>query len=150
MIDINLLPKTAKPPINSKYLRFATAAFVAIALLSIGSLQVWSSLQQRQLKVQKNDLALEFRDLQHILDEQNALLQRQTSLRQLLNVRDEVKKGTITWSQELAFMLETLPPSTGTGRPSIAFSNLAIRALGDNNRSTATNAAAYEEPFSYC
>ncbi len=140
MIDINLLPKTAKRPISSKYLRFATAALVVVTLLTIGVLQTWSSLQEVNLKKQKNELALEFRDLQHILDEQNALLKRQKDLLALLKVRDDVKKGTITWSQELAFMLETLPPPAGNGRPSIAFSNLSISAVGDKSR----NAAAYE------
>ena len=143
MIDINLLPKTAKRPVSSKYLRFGTGAFIVLALLAMGGLQVWFSLQEQKLKVQENDLARELRELQPILDEQAALLARQQGIMDLLNVRDEVKEGTITWSQELAFMLETLPPPAANGRPAIAFGNLSISALDDRSRTA--NSAAYEE-----
>ncbi len=136
------MPKTAKRPVSSKYLRFGTGVFIVLALLTMGGLQVWFSLQEQGLKVQENDLARELRDLQPILDEQAALLARKQGIIELLNVRDEVKEGAITWSQEIAFMLETLPPAAN-GRPAIAFDNLSISALDDRGR--ATNSAAYEE-----
>ncbi len=143
MIDINLLPKTVKRQVGSKYLRFATAAFVVLALLAMGGLQVWFNLQENELKEQKIDLALELNELQPILDEQADLLNRQRELLALLSVRDEVKRGTVTWSQELAFMLENLPPPATTGRPAMAFNNLSISALEDA-RSRSANNASYE------
>lgn len=144
MIDINLLPKTAKRPIGSKYLRGITTTLVVLALLTMAGLQVWFNLKENKLKGEKNKLDLQFIELQPFLDEQAALQNRQKQVLALLKVRDEVKNNTITWSRELAFMLETLPPPTESGRPSVAFSSLAINALEGNARSRTGSDGAYE------
>ncbi|MEZ4631854.1 MAG: hypothetical protein R2880_14295 [Deinococcales bacterium] len=141
MIDINLLPKTFRKRTEPSYWRLIAILVPLAIFLSILTWQIILNLEAQRLSNQKNELELTKRQMQRYLDEQAALERRRTALNELLRVRDEVKEGTITWSNELMLMLETLPPPVGD-KPSVSFRELNIRALDPRAREQAR--ATYE------
>ena len=143
MININLLPKTLIRKREPRHWKIIAIMLPILVLGSIFTLQVMTNLQERSLKQTKNELELTRRELQKHLDEFNSLNARKSSLQELLAIRDSVKDDYIVWSDEISLMLETLPAPTGQV-PSIAFTDLNIRALDPRERDRLMQDQTYE------
>ena len=129
MININLLPKALKRVREPGYWRVLAVAIpllVAGVILGIQLLtnQTITNLE-RDVQIREDQLAL----LQPFLAEQRDLQQRQQALRQLISIAEEVRRGRVVWTAEIANLLELLPPRLDAATPSIDFRNLNMRSI---------------------
>lgn len=129
MISINLLPKSLKRVREPGYWRVLAVAFpllVGGVLFGIQYLtnQTITNLE-RDVQVREDQLAL----LQPFLAEQRDLQQRQQALRQLISIAEEVRRGRVVWTAEIAGLLELLPPPLDAETPVIDFRSLNMRSI---------------------
>ncbi len=129
MININLLPKGLKRLHEPGYWRVLAVAFPLLVAGIIFGLQYLSNQTIRNLEVdvqiRQDQLAL----LQPFLAEQRDLQQRQQALRQLISIAEEVRRGRVVWTSEIAGLLELLPPRIDADTPRIDFRNLTMRSV---------------------
>ena len=128
MININLLPKNLRRVREPGYWRLLAVAFPLLVLIVAGIMQ-YSAMAtahnlQREKLAREDQLAL----LQPFLREQRDLLSRQQQLNQLISVARNVRENTVTWTGEIAGLLETLPVGGGT-RPDIDFRTLTMQSV---------------------
>lgn len=143
MISINLLPKTLIRKREPAHWKMIAIILPILVLGSIFTLQVFTNLKERSLKIEKNERELTRREMQKHLDEFNTLTSRKSDLQELLAIRDAVKDDYIVWSDEIALMIETLPAPTASA-PRIAFDDLNIRALDARERERLVADQTYE------
>ncbi len=130
MINVNLLPKSLKRIQEPGYWRILAVAFPLIVggvLFGIQYLtnQTIANLE-RDVQVRRDQLAL----LQPFLQEQRELQTRQQSLRALIAVAEEVRRGQVVWTSEIAALLEYVPTLTDeAGAPVLDFRSLNMRAI---------------------
>jgi type IV pilus assembly protein PilN len=129
LININLLPKSLQRLREPGYWRVLAVAFPLIVggvLLGVQFLtnQTISNLE-RDVQLRRDQLAL----LQPFIAEQRALQQRQQALRQLIGIAEEVRRGRVEWVAEIASLLEYLPGTNASGRPSLDFRSLSMRSV---------------------
>jgi type IV pilus assembly protein PilN len=129
LININLLPKALKRIREPGYWRVLAVAFPLLVGGVIVGIQVLTNQTitnlERDVQVREDQLAL----LQPFLAEQRDLQQRQQALRQLISIAEEVRRGRVVWTAEIANLLELLPPALDADTPSIDFQNLNMRAI---------------------
>ncbi len=129
MININLLPKALKRVREPGYWRVLAVAFPLLVAGVIVGIQVLTNQTitnlERDVQIREDQLAL----LQPFLAEQRDLQQRQQALRQLISIAEEVRRGRVVWTAEIAALLELLPPRLDAGTPSIDFRNLNMRSI---------------------
>ena len=129
MININLLPKALKRIREPGYWRVLAVAFPLLVAGVIVGIQVLTNQTitnlERDVQIREDQLAL----LQPFLAEQRDLQQRQQALRQLISIAEEVRRGRVVWTAEIAALLELLPPRLDAGTPSIDFRNLNMRSI---------------------
>jgi cell division protein FtsX len=116
LINVNLLPKSLKrirEPGYWRVLAVAVPLVVAGVLFGIQYLtnQTIANLQ-RDVQLREDQLAL----LQPFLDEQRQLQTRQAALRELIAIAEEVRRGQVLWTTEIAALLETCPARGDGGR----------------------------------
>lgn len=81
---------------------------------------------ERDVQLQRDQLAL----LQPFLQEQRELQARQQALRSLIAVAEEVRRGQVVWTSEIAALLEYVPAMGGEdGAPMIDFRSLNVRSV---------------------
>jgi type IV pilus assembly protein PilN len=130
LINVNLLPKSLKRIQEPGYWRILAVAFPLIVggvLFGIQYLtnQTIANLE-RDVQVRRDQLAL----LQPFLQEQRELQTRQQSLRALIAVAEEVRRGQVVWTSEIAALLEYVPTLTDeAGAPVLDFRSLNMRAI---------------------
>jgi type IV pilus assembly protein PilN len=128
LININLLPKALKRLREPGYWRVLAVAFPLLVGGVIGGIQYLTnqtvSNLEREVQIRQDQLAL----LQPFLAEQRDLQQRQQSLRQLISIAEEVRRGRVVWTAEIAALLELLPPRT-SATPPIDFRSLNMRSV---------------------
>jgi len=129
LININLLPKALKRVREPGYWRVLAVAFPLLVAGVIVGIQVLTNQTitnlERDVQIREDQLAL----LQPFLAEQRDLQQRQQALRQLISIAEEVRRGRVVWTAEIAALLELLPPRLDAGTPSIDFRNLNMRSI---------------------
>ena len=129
MININLLPKALKRLREPGYWRVLAVAFPLLVGGVIGGIQYLTNQTivnlEREVQIREDQLAL----LQPFLAEQRDLQQRQQSLRQLISIAEEVRRGRVVWTAEIAALLELLPPRVDAATPTIDFRNLNMRSV---------------------
>jgi len=128
LININLLPKNLRRVREPGYWHLLAVAFPLLVLIVAGIMQ-YSAMAtannlQREKLAREDQLAL----LQPFLREQRDLLSRQQQLNQLISVARNVRENTVTWTGEIAGLLETLPVGGGT-RPDIDFRTLTMQSV---------------------
>ena len=131
MINVNLLPKNLRRRSEPGYWRLIAVFFPLLVLGVAGFMQVAINGTARSLAEERDLRELKLSTLQPAIQEQELLQARQRSLSELIAVRNAVQEGRIDWTDELASMLETLPPRTETGQPRVEFSALDMRALSN-------------------
>jgi type IV pilus assembly protein PilN len=130
LINVNLLPKSLKRIQEPGYWRVLAVAFPLIVggvLFGIQYLtnQTIANLE-RDVQVRQDQLAL----LQPFLQEQRELQARQQSLRALIAVAEEVRRGQVVWTSEIAALLEYVPALTdAAGAPVLDFRTLNMRSI---------------------
>lgn len=129
MINVNLLPKSLKrirEPGYWRVLAVAVPLVVAGVLFGIQYLtnQTIANLE-RDVQLREDQLAL----LQPFLAEQRELQQRQQALRELISVAEEVRRGQVVWTAEIAALLETLPARGDGATPAIDFRSMNLRSI---------------------
>jgi type IV pilus assembly protein PilN len=130
LINVNLLPKSLqriREPGYWRVLAVAVPLLVGGVLFGIQYLtnQTIANLQ-RDVQVREDQLAL----LRPFLDEQRQLQSRQQSLRALIAVAEEVRRGQVVWTSEIAALLEYVPAMTNeAGAPVIDFRSLNVRSV---------------------
>jgi type IV pilus assembly protein PilN len=130
LININLLPKSlqrVREPGYWRVLAVAVPLLVGGVLFGIQYLtnQTIANLQ-RDVQVREDQLAL----LRPFLDEQRQLQSRQQALRALIAVAEEVRRGQVVWTSEIAALLEYVPAMTNAaGAPAIDFRSLNVRSV---------------------
>ena len=129
MININLLPKALKRIREPGYWRVLAVAFPLLVLGVLAGIQLLTNQTitnlEREVQIREDQLAL----LQPFLAEQRDLQQRQQALRQLISIAEEVRRGRVVWTAEIANLLELLPPRLDAATPSIDFRNLNMRSI---------------------
>ena len=129
MININLLPKSLKRIREPGYWRVLAVAFPLLVGGVIVGIQLLTNQTitnlERDVQIRQDQLAL----LQPFLAEQRDLQQRQQALRQLISIAEEVRRGRVVWTAEIANLLELLPPRMDADTPSIDFRNLNMRSV---------------------
>ena len=129
MININLLPKALKRVREPGYWRVLAVAFPLHVGGVIVGIQVLTNQTitnlERDVQVREDQLAL----LRPFLDEQRDLQQRQAALRQLISIAEEVRRGRVVWTSEIANLLELLPPPVDANTPSIDFRTVNMRSV---------------------
>jgi type IV pilus assembly protein PilN len=135
LININLLPKNLRRVREPGYWRLLAVAFplLVFAVVFVFQFFAYRTVQnlEQELATKQDQLAL----LQPFLQEQEQLLQRQRQLNELIVIAQAVRQNRIVWTSEISGLLELLPPATETGRPSIDFSSVSMRALGGQQQS---------------
>lgn len=129
MINVNLLPKSLQRVREPGYWRVlaVTVPVVAAAVLfSISYLsgQTITNLE-RDVQIRQDQLAL----LQPFLQEQRQLQSRQQALRALIAVAEEVRRGQVVWTSEIAALLEYVPALTADGAVMLDFRSLNLRSV---------------------
>ena len=129
MINVNLLPKSLKRIRELGYWRVLAVAVplvVAGVLFGIQYLtnQTIANLE-RDVQVREDQLAL----LQPFLQEQRELQSRQAALRELIAIAEEVRRGQVVWTSEIAALLETLPARGDAAAPAIDFRSMNLRSV---------------------
>jgi type IV pilus assembly protein PilN len=129
LININLLPKGLKRLHEPGYWRVLAVAFPLLVAGVIVGIQFLTSQTitnlEREVQVREDQLAL----LQPFLAEQRDLQQRQQALRQLISIAEEVRRGRVVWTAEIAGLLELLPPRVDAETPTIDFRTLNMRSI---------------------
>ncbi len=129
MININLLPKALKRVREPGYWRVLAVAIPLLVAGVIVGIQLLTNQTinnlERDVQIREDQLAL----LQPFLAEQRDLQQRQQALRQLISIAEEVRRGRVVWTAEIANLLELLPPRLDAATPSIDFRNLNMRSI---------------------
>ncbi|MFN2321881.1 MAG: hypothetical protein ABR510_02845 [Trueperaceae bacterium] len=129
MINVNLLPKSLKRVREPGYWRVLAVAVplvVAGVLFGIQYLtnQTIANLE-RDVQLREDQIAL----LQPFLEEQRELQSRQTALRELIAIAEEVRRGQVVWTSEIAALLETLPARGDAAAPAIDFRSMNLRSV---------------------
>jgi len=129
LINVNLLPKSLKrirEPGYWRVLAVAVPLVVAGVLFGIQYLtnQTIANLE-RDVQLREDQLAL----LQPFLEEQRELQSRQAALRELIAIAEEVRRGQVVWTSEIAALLETLPARGDSGAPAIDFRSMSLRSV---------------------
>jgi type IV pilus assembly protein PilN len=129
LINVNLLPKSLKrirEPGYWRVLAVAVPLVVAGVLFGIQYLtnQTIANLE-RDVQMREDQLAL----LQPFLEEQRQLQSRQVALRQLIAIAEEVRRGQVVWTSEIAALLETLPARGDAAAPAIDFRSMNLRSV---------------------
>ena len=129
MINVNLLPKSLQRVREPGYWRVlaVTVPVVAAAVLfSISYLsgQTITNLE-RDVQIRQDQLAL----LQPFLQEQRQLQSRQQALRALIAVAEEVRRGQVVWTSEIAALLEYVPALTADGAVMLDFRSRNLRSV---------------------
>lgn len=129
MININLLPKALKRVREPGYWRVLAVAFPVLVAGVIVGIQILTNQTitnlERDVQIREDQLSL----LQPFLAEQRDLQQRQQALRQLISIAEEVRRGRVLWTAEIASLLELLPPRLDVAAPSIDFRTLNMRSI---------------------
>jgi len=129
LININLLPKALKRVREPGYWRVLAVAIPLLVAGVIVGIQVLTNQTitnlERDVQIREDQLAL----LQPFLAEQRDLQQRQQALRQLISIAEEVRRGRVVWTAEIASLLELLPPRLDAAMPSIDFRSLNMRSI---------------------
>jgi len=129
LININLLPKNLRRVREPGYWRLLAIVFPLLVLGVAFVLQMFAYQTAQNLQTEKQQRQDELALLQPYIQEQQALLQRQRDLNQLIAVERAVHQNRILWTGEISGLLETLPPrGTGT-RPNIDFKSLSMNAV---------------------
>lgn len=128
MIDINLLPKNLRRVKESGYWRLLAVLFPVLAFGVVFALQYTANQTVRNLENDVQQLEDRLTLLQPYLDEQQELQRRQTELRELIEIANEVRRDRIDWTDAIVGMLETLP-ALGASTPQIDFDSLNMSAL---------------------
>jgi len=128
LININLLPKNLRRVREPGYWRILAVLFPILVLAIAGGMQYFANATannlQREKLAREDQLAL----LQPFLREQRDLISRQQQLNQLISVAQSVRQNNITWTSEIAGLLETLPVGGGEV-PVIDFQSLAMQSV---------------------
>ena len=124
------MPKNLRRRREPGYWRFIALLFPLLVLGVAGFMQVSVSATARTLAEERDLRELKLSTLRPALEEQERLQARQRQLGELIAVRNSVQAGKIDWTDELASMLETLPPPMDTGLPRVEFNALSMSALG--------------------
>lgn len=129
MININLLPKALKRVREPGYWRVLAVAFPLLVGGVLFGLQYLTNQTitnlERDVQIRQDQLAL----LQPFLAEQRDLQQRQQALRQLITIAEEVRRGRVVWTAEIANLLELLPAPIDADTPVIDFSSVTMRSI---------------------
>lgn len=129
MININLLPKSLQRLREPGYWRVLAVAFPLLVGGVVFGIQYLTNQTianlERDVQLREDQLAL----LQPFLAEQRELQARQQALRQLISIAEEVRRGRVAWTAEIASLLEYLPGTTQAGQPSIDFRSLSMRSV---------------------
>jgi Tfp pilus assembly protein PilN len=129
LININLLPKSLQRLREPGYWRVLAVAVPLIAAGVIFGIQFLTNQSianlENDVRLREDQLAL----LQPFLAEQRELQQRQQALRQLISIAEEVRRGRVEWTAEIAGLLEYLPAGTAGGTPTIDFRSLSMRSV---------------------
>ncbi len=129
MININLLPKNLRRVREPGYWRVLAVLFPLLVLGAAVVFQVLAYQTVQNLEQDKQAREDQLALLQPYLREQRDLLARQTQLNQLISIARAVRENQITWTGEIAGLLETLP-ARGTGaQPNIDFKSLNMQAV---------------------
>lgn len=129
MINVNLLPKSLqriREPGYWRVLAVTVPLVTAAVLFSISYLtnQTITNLE-RDVQIRQDQLAL----LQPFLQEQRELQARQQALRALIAVAEEVRRGQVVWTSEIAALLEYVPALTADGTVMLDFRSLNLRSV---------------------
>jgi type IV pilus assembly protein PilN len=130
LINVNLLPKSlqrVREPGYWRVLAVAVPLLVGGVLFGIQLLtnQTIANLQ-RDVQRSEDQLAL----LRPFLDEQRQLQSRQQALRALITVAEEVRRGQVVWTSEIAALLEYVPATANeAGTRAIDFRSLNMRSV---------------------
>ena len=129
MINVNLLPKSLQRVREPGYWRILAVTFPIVVggvLFSMSYLTNQTIVNlERDVALRQDQLAL----LQPFLQEQRELQQRQQALRALIAVAEEVRRGQVIWTSEIAALLEYVPVATLDGAPVIDFRSLNVRSI---------------------
>ncbi len=129
MININLLPKNLRRVREPGYWRLLAIVFPLLVLGLAVVLQMFAYQSAQNLQAEKQQRQDELALLQPYLKEQQALLQRQRDLNQLIAVEHAVHQNRILWTGEISGLLETLPPRGTAVQPSVDFKTLTMSAV---------------------
>ena len=129
MININLLPKNLRRVREPGYWRLLAIVFPLLVLGVAFVLQMFAYQTAQNLQAEKQQRQDELALLQPYIKEQQALLQRQRDLNQLISVEKAVHANRILWTGEISGLLETLPPRGTSSRPNIDFKSLNMNAI---------------------
>lgn len=129
MININLLPKNLRRVREPGYWRLLAIAFPLLVLGLAFVLQMFAYQTAQNLETEKQQRQDELALLQPYIKEQQALLQRQRDLNQLISVERAVHQNRILWTGEISGLLETLPPRGTSAQPNIDFKTLNMNAV---------------------
>lgn len=144
MININLLPKNLRRRREPGYWRLIAVVLPLVVFGVVLFMQLTANQQVRALSEEKDLKEIRLATLQDAIREQQELQARLEQLNQLIAIRNTVREGNITWSAEIATMLETLPPRQSAAQPSIAFENLSMRVLSEDERQSLQNSGIYD------
>ena len=144
MVAINLLPKSAGKSSESSYWRLIAIVFVLLAGTIIAAWHFLTQSNLNRLIAEKTALEQELATLQVYVRRRDELLQTQAQLRDLIAIRDRVKEGNIEWSEEIRFMLSTLPAPDSDLGAKVSFMSLSMNALTPNEQARLSADGSYE------
>lgn len=144
MININLLPKNLRRRREPGYWR-VIALLLPLLAASVAGFMQYTVLEAERARMEEVDLLqIRLATYQDDLQEQRDLQERLRQLNELIAIRNEVRDGAISWTGELALMLETLPPRLTPDQPRVAFNQLNMQALDSGARQQRVNNVVYE------
>ncbi|MEX2534749.1 MAG: hypothetical protein WD273_04035 [Trueperaceae bacterium] len=129
MINVNLLPKNLRRVQEPGYWKVLAVLFPLVAFGIIFALQFTANQTVRNLEHDVQQLEDRLALLQPALREQQQLQQRQTQLRELIRVYDDVQQNRIDWSSAITGMLENLPALNASGQRQIDFQTLNLNSV---------------------
>lgn len=129
MINVNLLPKNLRRIQEPGYWKLLAVLFPLLAFGIVFTLQFSANQTVRNLENDVQQLEDRLALLQPALREQQQLQQRQTQLRALIKVYEEVQQNRIDWTSAITGMLENLPALSAAGERQIDFRSLNLNAI---------------------
>lgn len=132
LISINLLPKNLQRRREPGYWRLIAFLLPILVFLIIGGLQVVAQLQLSSLERERANKQATYDELRQYITERDGLLAKQRDLQAIIDIRDQVRNGQIIWSNEMAEMIETIPPPID-GEMQVSIIGLGMEALPEGS-----------------
>ena len=142
MIKLNLLPKTLRKRVEPGWWRLTAIIFPLVIFAIVAMIHMSTLAKIKQLESERSQLQAEVAILQPYIKRQRELNQRKAELEQIIRVDQEIKANFISWSDNIAKLINQIPRRNGSFE--VTLRSINTNAISPDNRARMASQGLYD------